>query len=275
MEIIYKSTLIKNKIFLFGLKGFSTYENQISLEEVKNKKIFLAIDKNIFNTDLKGLEKVLSQIDQYNILGILFYDLAVLSLSKKLNIKTPLIWSQDYLVTNYKTCNYYKNEGCSGAVIAPLITIDEIEEIAKNTDMDLFVPIFGYQEMALSKRYLVSNYFEYIGEENDKDINYMIEKESVYPIKEDKYGTKIYTKDILSGIRYINRLKKMGIKYIVLDDFLIDEDKFKKISSLYERAVYEQLSDDDLLNLEKEIDSIAHSTSLLFFNKKTVYKVKK
>lgn len=280
MEIVYRtSRKIENaNAFLFGLKDFSTYENLIELEELKdykNKKVFLSLDKNMFNKDLKSLEEILSKIDNYNISGILFYDLAVLSLSKKLGIKTPLIWSGDYLVTNYKTCLFYKEDGVSGAVIPPIVTKDEILEINEKTGLDLFVPVFGYQVMALSKRNLISNYFDYINEENDKDINYMIEKEDIFPTKENEAGTKIYTKDVLCAIRYINNLKKSGIKYVILDDFLLDDNIFNKVYPLFERAVKEELTDEELISLEEEIKEIISNTSTMFFDKKTVYKVKK
>ena len=67
MEIVYKTNKnFKNaNAFLFGLKGFSTLEEEITLEELStfsDKKIFLSIDKNMFNSDLKGLEDILSSI---------------------------------------------------------------------------------------------------------------------------------------------------------------------------------------------------------------------
>ena len=280
MRIIYKTNKsFKNAdAFLFGLKGFSTLEEEISLEELNSfskKEVFLSIDKNMFNSDLEELEKILLKIDNYNASGILFYDLSVLSISKRYGIKTPLIWNQNYLVTNYKTCNFYEKEGVSGAVIPSVITSSEIVDICKNTNFDIFVPMFGYQMMALSKRMLVTNYFEYIGEENDRKVNYMIEGDDKYPILESKIGSKIYTKDILNGIRYINTLKKCGVKYIILDSFMIEDDVFKKVSCFFERAVNDDLSDAELIKMEKEIKSMVSNSSTLFFDKKTVFKVKK
>ena len=280
MEIIYKvGKNFKNAdAFLFGLKGFSTLEEEITLEELNSffgKRVFLSIDKNMFNSDLESLEQVLFSIDNYNISGILFYDLSVLSISKRLGVKTPLIWNQNYLVTNYKTCSFYEKEGVLGAVIPGIITISEISDICNNTNFDIFVPMFGYQMMALSKRNLVSNYFDYINEENDKDINYMIEDDDMYPIVENSIGSKIYTKDILNGIRYINTLKKCGVKYIILDNFMISDDLFKKVSNYFERAVNCDLSDDELIKMEDEIKLILPNSSTLFFDKKTVFKVKR
>lgn len=280
MEIIYKTNKeFKNaNAFLFGLKDFSTYEEEITLEDLQsfsNKKVFLSLDKNMFNKDLKSVENTLSKIDNYNVQGILFYDLSVLSIAKRLNIKTPLIWAQSFLVTNYKTCNYYEKEGTSGALISSLITHDEIVEICSNTNFDIFVNGFGYQMMALSKRHLISNYFDYINEQNDKEINYMIEKEDKYPTTEQEIGTKIYTKDVLNSIRYINELKKAGVKYLILDSFMIEDDIFEKVSKLYERAVKEELKDEELISMEKEIKELIPNSSTMFLDKKTVYKVKR
>ena len=279
MEIIYKNyNKNKNaKAFLFGLKGYSTLEEEISLEDVSSisGKVFLAIDKNIMNNSLNDLESILSSIDNYNISGIFFYDLAILSMCKRLNVKTPLIWNQNYLVTNYKTCNFYEKEGVSGAVINPIITISEITQICDKTKFDIFVPIFGYQMMALSDRKLITNYFDYIKESNFDKFNMISENNKKYPILEDDCGTKFYSDEVLNGIKYINELKKVDVKYIILDGFLIDSSVFEKISKYYERAVYEDLSDEELLNLEKEIKELIPNSSTLFFDRKTVFKVKR
>ena len=280
MEIIYKTNKkFKNaSAFLFGLKGFSTLEEEITLEELSSfslKKVFLALDKNMFNSDLSSLEDVLSKVDNYNISGILFYDLSVLSISKRLGVKTPLIWNQNYLVTNYKTCNFYEKEGASGAVISSLITHDEIVNICNNTNFDIFVYGFGYQMMALSKRKLISNYFEYIKETDNESIHHMIKNNDSYPILESYIGTKVYTKDILNSIKYINEFKRAGVKYLILDSFMIDDDIFVKVSKIYERAVYNDLSDEELNGLEQEIKELVPNNSTMFLDKKTVFKVKK
>lgn len=271
MELIVKNKNIKDAdAFLFGFKGLSTYDECITLEELKKlsyEKFYIALDKNMFNDDLPLLEETLVSLNELGIKGIFFYDLSVLSISKKLGITIPLIWNQDFLVTNYKTCNYYYNEGVSGGVLSSVITIDEIIEICNNTKMDLFVNIFGYQLMAISKRKLVSNYFEYIGEDNSLSVNYMKERTGTYPILENDVCTKFYNKDILSGIRYIPRLKEAGIKHIILDGTLIDDEIFSLIVSYYKE-------DGDIESIERNISNLL-DTSLGFFDKKTIYRVKK
>lgn len=276
MELIIKNTNMKEGYPLFGLKDLSINKPTLSLEELKNikdKNIFISIDKNIFNSDLPYLEKALQLIENLNLKGIFFYDLAVLSLSKRLNLKTKLIWNQDFLVTNYKTCNFYQKEGVKGAVLSPL-TIEEIEEIRNNTNLELYVNIFGHQLMAVSKRHLLTSYFNYINKENNQNIKFMKEKTGTYPVIEEFYGTKFLTKDILNGIRYLNKLKEIKIDYVILDSILIENDTFSKILEYYKEAIYKDVTEERLLEMEQEINKII-PTSLEFFAKKTIYKVKK
>lgn len=279
MKIIYNTKNYKGaKTLLFGLKDLSTYENEISLEELnkyKDKEIYLALDKNMFNEDLPKLEESLKEIDKLNIKGILFYDLAVLHISKRINLKTPLIWNQNFLVTNYKTCNFYEKQNIKGAVISGEITIEEIEQLAKNTKIDLYINAFGYQLMAISKRKLITNYFNHTKEKNQEKAHKMIEKENSYPIIENETCTKIYTKEVLNGIKYLNRLKQAGIKYIILNDILLDEEKFNKVAKIYEEALNKNETDQELLEREKQIKNIINNTSTLFLDKKTIYKVKR
>lgn len=276
MELIIKNTNMKEGYPLFGLKDLSINKPTLSLEELKNikdKNIFISIDKNIFNSDLPYLEKALKLIENLNLKGIFFYDLAVLSLSKRLNLKTKLIWNQDFLVTNYKTCNFYQKEGVKGAVLSPLLP-EEIEEIRNNTNLELYVNIFGHQLMAVSKRHLLTSYFNYINKENNQNIKFMKEKTGTYPVIEEFYGTKFLTKDILNGIRYLNKLKEIKIDYVILDSILIEKDTFSKILEYYKEAIYNDVTEERLLEMEQEINKII-PTSLEFFAKKTIYKVKK
>ena len=70
--------------------------------------MFVAINKNIFNDDLKDLENNLIELSKLNIKGILFYDLSILSIVKRLDLKLDLVYNQGHLVTNYNIVEFYK-----------------------------------------------------------------------------------------------------------------------------------------------------------------------
>ena len=254
--------------FLFGLKNFSyTTKINLNINQIKkikqqtDKEIFIKIDKNIFNKDLEKLKQNLIELDKLNINGIMFYDLSVMSIAKNLNLKTPLIWNQNYFVTNYKTCKYYEKEGIQGAVISSEITKEEILEIRKNTKLTLFVNIFGYQMMAFSKRKLITNYFKYLKKKNLKKKNYIIEKDKKYRIIETQEGTIILSDKILNGIKYKQLFEDNNINYLILDQTMIKDRQFLKIL--------------DIINNNKQEEIPIKNTDELFLNKKTIYKVKK
>ena len=155
--------------FLFGIKDFSINSlTKLKIKDLKkikikykNIKIYILIDKNMFNKDLEKLTKFLINVDKLNLEGIFFYDLAVYYIKEKYNLNTPLVWNQNYFVNNYETCNYYYTKGIKYGVISNEITKEEIEKIVKNTKMNMFINTFGYQMMSYSKRKLVSNYFKF------------------------------------------------------------------------------------------------------------------
>lgn len=288
MKIVVKpnSVLELNRIkadaFIFGIQGFSINTlatvNLVDLKEIKNKlkdkEIFVSIDKNIFEEELGLLETLLLDIDKLKLSGILFYDFAVLYLKDKLNLKTPVIWNQNFFVTNYRTIDFYKKLGVNGAVISSEITLEEIEKIAiKEKNISLFVEAFGYQMMSFSKRKLISNYFKYIKEKDLVKEHFLVEKEQKYPIIEEQSGTAILSNYVLNYLKEFNTLKNMGIDYLILNENKINRKDFSLVLDLFCKAKEDNLSDEEISELSLKIDKM-FNTSTGFLYKKTIYKVK-
>lgn len=226
------------------------------IEPIKNKDIFVSLNKNMHNSDLKLLEESLIKLDNLNIKGILYYDIAVVNLHKKLNLKTDLVWSQEHLTTNYFTCNYWYSKGVKYAYLSSEITIDEINEIAKNTKMTLMLNGFGHLPMFASKRPLVNNYLETFNIKDKSKIHYLKHKEDIYPLTYNGCTT-LYSNKILN---VLDEIDKINVTYLVLNSFLIDN--FPKVLESYRN---------------KDCDYIKnnYNTSKYFLYKETIYKVKK
>lgn len=274
---------IKADAFIFGIEGLCVNEpcsvDLKKLKKIKNKlhdkEIFVSINLNVFNSDLENLKNTLIIIEDLNIAGIFFYDISLLKLKNDLKLKTPFIWNQNFFVTNYKTLEFYKKLGASGAVISSEITINEIKEIAVNKNkMNLFVNAFGYQMMAFSRRKLISNYFKNYKEKDLIKKHYIKEKENKYRIIEEELGTAILSNKILNTIKEINSFKESGIDYLILNNQEISEKDFLQVLKLYRNAIDFEVSADVLLNYEEEIkDKLNTDTGFLY--KKTIYKIKR
>lgn len=285
MDIIIKAKSYKNldkyiemgaNAFLFGINKFSinnlTNLNIRDLIRLKRKykdiKIYISLNKNMFNKDLKELTNFLKEVDKLNIDGIFFYDLSILNIVKNINLKTNLVWNQNYFVNNYETCNYYYDKDIKYGVISNEITKEEIEKLVKNTKMNMFINVFGYQMMSYSKRKLISNYFKFIKKINLKKYHKLIENDRTFIIKEEKYGTCFLSDYVLCYVDYLNYFNNIGIKGIILNEDNIEKDKFLNIIKIYKDSIY---SKD--LNFNK-IKQIVPNVSIGFLNKKTIFKVK-
>lgn len=258
---------------LLGINGYSVnmpfYIEIEDLEEITkktNKEIFISLNKNIFNDEIEELKKILLKLNEYNIKGVFYYDISIVNLKEKLDLKYDLVWNQEHLTTNYLTINYWLNKGVKYTCLSNEITLREINEIKENTKSKLILPMFGYVPMMNSKRNLVNNYIKEFNLKDNSKINYIEKEEKIYPIIDNENGTAVYTDKILNGI---NDVMDIEIDYILLNSFLINENDFEKVLNMFKTVTKNNKQE-----YYNEINNMFNSDTL-FLHKETVYKVKK
>ena len=257
---------------ILSLEGFSVNARYtLTLDEIKDirskldkKDIFVSINKNIENNELNDLEKILLELNNININGVLYSDVALVTYKDKLNY--DLVWSQEHLVTNYETINYWNSFGVNYAYVSSDLNIDEIKDIVKNSKCKLLVNLFGYQSMFVSKRNIVDNYLKYFKLDNNSDVYYMKKEGKTYPIVDKNY-TYAYSNNIYNGIKEYFDIK---CDYYVVNGFLIDNEKFNKVLSIIGNLSLKNVEKSDLqiVDMFSNID-----TGFLYQN--VVSKVKK
>ena len=233
--------------YILPVKNFSiNYPNTFTLDEVKEilgfgKEVFVMVNKNIHNSELESLEKLLLELDTLNIKGIFFYDIAVLTLKNKHKLKTDLVWSEEHLTTNYKTINFWYDKGVKYAYLSSELTKEEIDDISKKTKATLFINVFGYLPMFTSRRHLVNNYLKYFNLKDDNKSKKILKEGKSYPIVDKKEGTTVYSNYILNATS-----EQFNVKYLVYNSYLIPDIKevfvnnkyAKETGFLYEEVIY-------------------------------------
>jgi len=254
--------------FILPIKDLSInyhyYIDDLSiLDELKDKEIFISLNKNMHNKDIVKLKDILIKLEKYDV-KIIYYDVAFINLKNTLKLKNALVWGADHLVTNYATINYWHNEGVNYAYLSTEITKNEIIDIKNNTDVKLISNIFGYIPIFTSRRNLVNNYLETFNKEKVSNIYYMYKEGITYPIREDENGTVAYSGYIFNGIKeYFD----LNLDYYVINSFLIDN--IDKVIDIFRHI--------DKTNLEKsyqDLTKLIPNTSDGFLYKETIYKVK-
>lgn len=256
-----------NKLMDKDIYGFMLYIDKLSvnssfyvnLDDIKKlvlgeKKLYLVMNKIMHNNDLDMVRYTLNILKDMDV-KILFYDMAVYNISKGLDMVDKLVIYQDHLNASILSNKFYNSLGINGSYISSDITGVELLEIKNNSNMDIYFTVYGYLPIFYSRRYLVRNYLKFI-EQEDKNGDFSIISDTniEYPIREEEYGTTIYTEKEINLINYLDYLN--DIDYVVMNCNLIDDDEF---NLMVDKFINKELIDDCYLG---------------FFNKKTIFKVK-
>ena len=267
-EFSYNSDLI------LGLKNYSNQSIvEFTIEEIeklsKEHEVFVKLNKSFSNDEIPSLEEVMKKLDKMNIKGVFFYDLALVQIKIDLNLNLDLIWDESHMVNNYKTCNYYYNLGVKYALLSKEITMDEIEEIMKNTTITPMVEVVSIPSIAFSKRKLLTNYYKDMNKKvkNKLDIEDKISKQTMEVIEEES-GTSFYLKHILNGTSIIKKLYELDCKYIIFREYLIEG--FNELVEDTKKYIEGNCLDDNYIEKYKKLGD-----NMGFFYKKTIYRVVK
>lgn len=264
--------------FLFGLKDYAVHNSlYLSVDEIKKLRqtypeitLFISINKMLFNDDIDKLAEILTALDKLNIKGLFFYDLALITLKKRLHLSLALVWNQTHMVTNYKTCNYYYEQGVEYATVANEITVEEILQINQNTNIKLIMSGLGFPIVSHTKRKLLTNYFNYYHKKNRKKLYHINCGENKYFIYEEKDGSTIFKDALLNITSILDPLMANDIPYLILNGFNINPHQFDKLVFAFQAKLLNRLTTEELNN---QIQKVYFNDSN-FFLKKTIYKVK-
>ena len=255
---------------ILPLKGYSTdYDTYYTMDEIVSIKekfsgeIFVVLNRMFFNRDIDDLACVLRKLEQLELTGIFFYDLAVLQLKDELDLKTDFVWNSTHMVTNYETCNYYFKRGVKYAFLSNEITLDEILEIKEKSKITPIFMLIGYPVVANSYRHLVTNYNKMHHQDlHDKiGIHERVSGEN-YIVCENEFGTT-FKADVVNHVAALDLLEKVNFPYVVLNEDLMEHDVFMEILDII-------INHKDL---ERIYELIGNNTGFLY--KETIYRVKK
>ena len=179
----YDGLILSVENLSINYQTFKLDEIKEIINNIKNKEIFINLNKNMHNEDIPLLKETLKELDNYNIKGILYYDVSIVNIGTK----HDLVWSACHMTTNYKTCEFWNKRKVKYTFLSNEITLEEIKEIKNNTKMELMIQVFGYVPIFASIRNIVKNYRKTFNLKDKSKVNYIKHENELYPI--DMYTT--------------------------------------------------------------------------------------
>lgn len=243
-----KDILVDNLIL--PLKDYSIgFDVYFSIEEINNLSskynISVIINKFMHKKDIESINEVLSKLN-----NIKYYFIEDLGLTYFLP-KDKIVISQNHIINNYDSINYFKEIGFNNVLINNDLTINEIKEIINNTSSSLFMYFISKNNIMYSKRHLLTSFSDYKNKllDNKKEIS---EKISNYKllIKEENCGTCIFNSKIYSANKYLDDLLSIN-KIINLSN--ITKEEASIILNNYKNKELDKLIEVDNYFLENKI----------------------
>ncbi len=276
---------------LRALAGNFTDEEILEAVEFAHKlgkKVYVTV--NIFgrNDDIEQAEKYFKFLESAKVDGAIVSDTGLIYLARQVAPNLPINLSTQANTLNYKTVEFWQNQGLKRVILARELSLGEISEIKKRVpEMEIETFIHGAMCISYSGRCLLSDYrtgrssnrgecvqacrWQYEVREKDSECGFM-------EMQEDERGTYIMNSKDLNLLDYIDDLDKAGVCSFKIEGRMKSEYYLATVVNAYRRAIdaYYELGEKYKENplYQEELKKTAHreftTAYITGFNDRTV-----
>lgn len=251
-----------------GLPPFSlrARENQFEKESFKEafriardlgKKIYVTLNIYPHNSKIDALEKHIKDLAKLKPDALICADPGVISMVKEFYPGAKIHISVQANAVNYRTVQFWKDQGASRVILPRELLIDEIREIHKMVpDIELECFVHGAICVSLSGRCLLSNYltmrdpnqgscaqscrWKYrVLEEVERPGEYM-------PIDEDEHGTYLFNAKDLCALPSLKELADAGVCGFKVEGRSKTVYYLATVAKVYRKAIDDMVAGRDL-----------------------------
>lgn len=204
-DVVFNNLILPLKDYSIGFDVYYTVSEINSLSRKLN--ISVIINKFLHKEDIKNIINIINELEIDNIKYIFVEDLGLVSLLDN----NKVVVSQNHIINNYDSINYFKSLGYSNILVNNDLTINELKEIISKTSSNLFMYFISKNNLMYSKRRLLTAFSNYKNSDILKK-EVITEKFSNHKliIKEEKCGTCIFNKRIFAGNKYMSELSSVN-----------------------------------------------------------------
>lgn len=230
----------------FGLRlpvSFSRAEQKeiIGLAHDAGRKVTVALNALLHNDRIQAVLPYLEFLAEAGADAVTIGDPGVIHLMAQHGIHLPYLYDAQTMVTSASQVNFWARRGAVGAVLARELTKEELLQIGRKAEVPVEVLVYGATCIHQSKRPLVQNYFNYVGEsasgqERTLFLSEPKKEDTHYSIYEDRNGTHIFATNDVSLAGQLDVLNDGGLLRWKLDGLFTKGDAFVRIAEQFNEA---------------------------------------
>lgn len=281
-------------VYLSGKKlGLRAFAGNFSLKEMQEaadythsfgKKIYVTVNVFAHNDDLEGLEKYLLYLKAIKVDAIIVSDPGIIKIAREVVPELPIHLSTQANTTNWAAADFWKDFGINRIVLARELTLAEMKEIKKKTNVEIEAFVHGAMCMAYSGRCLLSNFLVNRGANQGECAHpcrykyYFIEEkrpEQVMEIQEDDRGSYIFNSKDLCMLEHIPAMIEAGIDSFKIEGRMKSVHYVATVVKSYRQAIDSYFKNPETYTMDKnlfeELSKVSHReyTTGFYFNRIT------
>ena len=283
--ILYGADAVYLASDMFGMRAAADNFTLEELEEAvlyahaKNVKIYVTVNTMPHSCEYERLKKYLVRLNEIGVDALIISDLGVFTLARELIPGMEIHISTQASTVSAYTANTWHKMGAKRVVLARELSLEEINEIRKNTDKSLELECFVHGSMCISYsgRCLLSNYYtgrdanrgacaqpcrwNYI---NASPIEFAEEKRTDHRLGlvEYKEGTFVMSSKDMCMIEHIPELMESGIDSFKIEGRMKSAYYTAICANTYKMAMTEYLKNPDTYEYNplwlRELESVSH-----------------
>ncbi len=148
----------------FGLRAFSGNFSPVELEQAccyaheRNRKVYVTVNIFPHNADMNELPAYLKLLAQIGCDAILVADPGVFGVAREVIPNMPVHISTQANTTNWRSAQFWQDQGAERVVLARELSLTEISEIRQKVSLELECFVHGAMCISYSGRCLMSSY---------------------------------------------------------------------------------------------------------------------
>jgi putative protease len=275
----------------YGLRSnadnFTFEEMKEGVEFAKKYGAKIYVTTNIFahNENIDGLEEYMLGLKEAGIQGIIVADPLIIETCKKIAPEIEVHISTQQSISNWKTIQFWKEEGAERVVLARETSAEEIKEMKEKVDIEIEIFVHGAMCIAYSGRCTLSNHMTARDSNRggccqscrwDYDLYQLNEGEKV-PLFEEKDAPFAMSPKDLNLIQSIPTMIELGIDSLKVEGRMKSMHYIATVVSVYRKVIDTYCADPENFVIQQEwldeLDKCANrETATAFFEGVPGYK---
>lgn len=199
--------------------GINEYIECIEYAHIRGIKVYLTLNTLMYDDEIKEALDIVLKLYSKGLDAVIIQDIGLGMLIHKLIPKLPLHASTQMSVYSLDQVKYLEGIGFKRVVLARELSVDEIEYICKNTNLEIEVFIHGALCVSVSGQCLLSSTIGNRSANRGRCAQPCRMKYSLYNSKGKELISNSYilSKKDIFGLEYVNKLKEIGVTSLKIE----------------------------------------------------------